>query len=438
MVESIGIRREDKNRWERRTPIIPEHVSRMRGEHPFRFIAQPSPIRVFSDRDYLDAGADISEDLGSCKCVFGIKEVPQDLLLPGMVYIYFSHTIKGQSYNMPMLQRLLDLECTLIDYELLVDGKGRRLVFFGNYAGMAGMIDSLWALGQRLREEGHRTPFAAIRPAHEYRDLNAARAAVRGTGEEIGKNALPEPLCPLIFGFAGYGNVSRGAQEIFDIMPHREITPRDLLAPERKALSGRDILYKVVFKEEDMVVPAEAGKGFELQEYYEFPERYEGRFREYIPYLTVLMNCIYWTPRYPRLVTKKSLKELFRSPTPPPLRVIGDISCDVNGAVECTLKCTTPDRPVFVYDTKRDRVIDGVKGSGPVILAVDHLPCELPRESSSFFSGTLLPVVPDIVNVDYSKPFAEAGFKPVVKNAVIVYRGELTPGFAYLEKHLHG
>ncbi len=438
MAMRVGIRREDKNRWERRTPIVPEHVQKLIQKYSLQFLVQPSPIRVFTDRDYEKAGAEILEDLQSCKFIFAVKEVPADILLPNKVYIYFSHTIKGQAYNMPMLQRILNLKCTLIDYEVVADDKGRRLLYFGNYAGMAGMIDTFWALGQRLSEEGFNTPFININPAHNYFDLNAAKEAISTVGNEILHLGLHEPLCPMVFGFAGYGNVSQGAQEIFDLMPHQNITAQELLTNKINKLLEKSILYKVVFKEEDMVIPKEKRKTFDLQEYYKFPKRYISRFEDYIPYLSVLLNCIYWDPKYPRLVTKNAIKKLFQQRVSPKLKMIGDISCDVNGAIECTLKCTTLDQPVFVYDPQKDAAIDGVKGRGPVLLAIDHLPCELPRESSTFFSNLLNPFIPTIVKADYSKSFEELDIDPVIKNAVIAHQGSLTPQFSYLKKYLKG
>ncbi|OGL46685.1 MAG: hypothetical protein A2161_21940 [Candidatus Schekmanbacteria bacterium RBG_13_48_7] len=436
MEVSIGIRREDKNRWERRSPIIPDHVKQLIREHNFHFVVQPGSIRVFSESEYKNAGADISEDLSTCSAIFAVKEIPQNLILKNKVYIFFSHTIKGQSYNMSMLQKLLDQKCTLIDYELIVDKTGRRLVFFGNYAGLAGMIDSFWALGQRLHVEGFTTPFLNIQPAHKFTDLHEAKESLIRIGEQIKTSNLPAKLCPMIFGFAGYGNVSRGAQEIFDLMPYKEINARDLVSNNIKNLSGRNLLYKVVFKEEDTVVPKVEGKSFDLKEYYSFPDRYVSRFKEYIPFLTILMNCIYWEPKYPRLVSKQNIKDLFKSPHSPALRVIGDISCDVNGSIECTLKCTTPENPVYVYDSKLDASIDGVKGMGPVILAIDHLPCELPKESSEFFSKSLLPYIPIIAGTDYSRAFADLALEPIIKNALIIHQGQLTPRFTYLEKYL--
>jgi alpha-aminoadipic semialdehyde synthase len=436
MTRKVGIRREDKNRWERRTPFVPEDVKNLANKYDLQFLVQPSPIRIFTDSDYESTGAEVTEDLQLCHFIFAVKEIPEDLLFPNKVYVYFSHTIKGQAHNMPMLQKLMELNCTLIDYELVADDKGRRLIFFGNYAGLAGMIDTFWALGRRLSEEGIDSPFLNIDPAHNYHDLNAAKEAITKAGEEIRRNGLPKSLCPAVFGFAGYGNVSKGAQEIFDLMPHQTIGVEDLMTDQYKNLSEKNILYKVEFKEEDMVVPKEKGKKFDLQEYYKFPERYDSIFESYLPFLTVLLNCIYWDPKYPRLVSKKAVKKLFQHSSPPRLRMIGDISCDVEGAVECTVKCSILDQPVYVYDTQKDQAIDGVKGNGPVILAIDHLPCELPRESSTFFSNMLKPFIPTIVKANYSKSFEELDLDPEIKNAVITHQGKLTPRFEYLKKYL--
>ncbi len=110
--------------------------------------------------------------------VFAVKEIPPALFEPGKVYVFFAHVIKGQPYNMPMLRRLLDLGCTLIDYEKVTDDQGRRLIFFGRHAGMAGTLETLWALGRRLAWEGIPTPLADLRHAYEYRDVAEAKEAV--------------------------------------------------------------------------------------------------------------------------------------------------------------------------------------------------------------------------------------------------------------------
>jgi len=433
MAAIIGIRREDKSEWERRSPLIPAQVRDLHEEHGLEFRVQPSGIRVFTDEEYRTAGALVEEDLSACPVVFGVKEMPVSIFRPGGTYVFFSHTIKGQSHNMPMLRRLLELGCQLIDYERILDDKGRRVVLFGNYAGLAGMIDALWALGQRLNWEGLESPFGSIGQAHTYPDLERAKAAVAEAGEAVRKGDLPKKLVPFVVGFAGYGSVSQGAQEILDLLPVEEVRPGDLASLSSRAKADR--IYKVVFYEEHMVEPNDPSGKFELQDYYDHPEKYHAVFGKYLPHLGVLMNCIYWEARYPRLVTKSQLWDLYAS-AEPNLRVIGDISCDIDGAVEFTVKCTTPGNPVFTYDPATDKVADGVKGNGPVVLAVDHLPCELPRESSTAFGEALMPFVPEIAEADYGAAFDNCRLSDPVKGGVIVYQGRLTPEYEHLEKYL--
>ena len=148
----IGIRKEDKNRWERRTPIIPKHVKILKNKYDIKTIVQPSKKRVYSEEKYKKNLAEIKADLSDCKVIFGVKEMPNDFFKKNRTYIFFSHTVKGQEYNMPMLKKMMDKKCNLIDYERIKDHKGRRLVFFGRYAGIAGMIDTLWALGKKLEQ----------------------------------------------------------------------------------------------------------------------------------------------------------------------------------------------------------------------------------------------------------------------------------------------
>ena len=396
-------------------------------------VVQASPIRAFSAEEYLAAGARIAPTLEDCPTIFAIKEIPPTLLEAEKTYVFFSHTIKGQAGNMPMLRRLMELGCQLLDYERIVDENGRRVVFFGDYAGLAGMLDTLWALGQRLEWEGVTTPFSALPPALEYADLEPAHAAVRQAGARIASEGLPAGMPPLICGIAGYGNVSRGEQEIFDLLPVIEISPADL-----ENFTGDDPhhVYKVVFREEDMVEPVDPHAAFVLQDYYDHPERYRSRFERYLPHLTVLVNGIFWTSRYPRLVTKEGLRALFEREAQPRLRVIGDISCDTEGAIECTVHTTNPGSPIFVYNPLTCETQDACAGVGVVILAVDNLPAELPRESSTHFSETLLPFVPAITNVDPSVAFEESDLPPILKRAVILWQGQLTPNYRYLEAHL--
>ncbi|MFC1683807.1 hypothetical protein ACFL0G_06355, partial [Candidatus Zixiibacteriota bacterium] len=380
MTPCIGIRQEDESLLEHRAPLTPEQVRALTQEHAIEVLVQPSSLRAIPEREYAQAGAKVMEDLSACPVIFGLKEIPPDDLLPNKVYIFFSHTIKGQSYNMPMLKKLLALNCTLIDYETITDEAGRRLVFFGRHAGLAGMIETLWAFGKRLACEGIPNPFEKIRRPTEYPDLPTAKAKIARAGRKLAAKGLPESLAPMIFGFAGYGHVSQGAQEIFNLLPFHEIDPADIAAiaagPERIS----DVIYKVVFKEEHLVEPIDPGHQFELQDYYDHPEKYRSKFAGYLPHLTTLVNCVYWDDHYPRLVTNEDVRRLFAQDGQPRLRVIGDISCDIEGSIECTVRSTHSDNPIYVYQAATGETQDGCQGKGPVIMAVSNLPTELPAE----------------------------------------------------------
>jgi alpha-aminoadipic semialdehyde synthase len=427
----LGIRREDKNKWERRVPIIPEHVKELNSKYGIETIIQPSKIRIFSDKDYESAGAKVKEDLSS-SLVFAVKELPIDFIKPKTTYVFFSHTIKGQKHNMPMLKKMMDLGCNLIDYEKITDEKDCRLVFFGKFAGLAGMIDTLWAFGQRMKSRGIDNTFSEIKKTVDYKDLDVAKKHLEKIGEKIKKGGIPKKLAPLVVGFAGYGNVSMGAQEILDILPVKEVSPKNI--SEIRNNYSNKYVYKIVFKEEDIVKPISDKNEFDLQQYYTKPELYKSVFHKYIDDLSILMNCIYWTKKYPRLVTKKFLKDNYSNQFK--LQIIGDISVDINGAIEFTEKVTTPDNPVFVYNPINGEIIDGFQSDGVVLMAVDNLPCELPKESSKAFSNSLYSFIPSIAKADFSVDFDELKLPPEIRKAIILYHGKLTPDYSYINKFL--
>ena len=429
-MNTIGIRREDKSKWEARVPLVPEDVRRLREQHGISFRVENSPQRVFQDDAFLQAGAIVSAELADCPVIMGVKEIPPQKLLPKHTYIYFSHTIKGQRANMPGLKRLMELGCNLIDYERIVDDRNCRLVAFGRFAGLAGMIDTLWALGQRLREEGIDSPFAAVQPAHRYRDMVHVASSLKTIAEKIRSGGLPRELQPFVCGFAGYGRVFQGAEEVFNLLPFEQISPADLPSVPARA----DVCYKVVFKEEHMVERVDSSAQFDLREYYDHPDRYRAAFFRHVPHLSLLVNCIYWEPRYPVLIDRAQFKSLYGGDRRPRLRVIGDITCDIDGSLACTTRATDPDSPVYVYDPVTHKTHDGVRGRGPVVLAVDFLPCELPVDASIFFSEALRGFVPALAKADWNAALSKSGLPPELQRATIVYHGQLTEPYRYLAK----
>lgn len=437
MKKCIGIRRENKNIWEKRSPLTPNDVKALINNEGLKFVIQASPIRIFKDDEYRNAGASISEDLSQCDIIFAVKELPVHFIDENKIYIFFSHTIKGQKGNMPMLKKIMETGSTLIDYERVTNEHGKRLIFFGAFAGLAGTIDTLWAYGQRLSWEKIKNPFSDIKQAHEYENFDAATEAISNAGELIETRGFDKSLAPLVAGIAGYGNVARGVQKVLTYLPITEIEPGEIAALFKRKNPDNKTIYKVIFKEEHTVTPVAPGAKFDLQDFYSSPEKYKSQFNKYLSYLSILLNCIYWDPRYPKLISKREIRHLFGGPDKPRLRVIGDISCDVNGGIEFTLRNTNPAEPVFVYDTVKDEAVTGVEGNGPVVLAVDNLPCELPRESSNEFSHVLKRFVPSIAMTDFSVEFEKLDLPPEIKKAIVVYRGKLTPDYKYLEKHIN-
>lgn len=436
MRPTVGIRREDKSIWERRVPITPQDARDLQAKHGLEIIVQPSDIRVFDSDEYLQAGSRVQEDLSPASTILAVKEIPEKVFEPGKTYVFFAHVIKGQPYNMPMLKKMMELGCNLIDYEKVTDDQGRRLIFFGRHAGLAGMVDTLWAFGQRLAWEGTPNPFTQLQETHRYKDLDEVFAALERVKEHINTEGLPETVSPLILGIAGYGNVSGGVQELLTHLPVKEIAPDEIAAIARSPDSSPHVLYKAVFEERHMVEPISSNNQFELQDYYQHPEKYRSKFHTYLPYLTILVNAIFWDTMYPRLVTRDYIKRAFSGEQSPRLKVIGDISCDVKGAIEVTVKSTEPGDPIYVYDPDTGETRDGFEGKGLVIMAVDILPSELPREASIDFSRVLGAYIPAIAKTDFSVPFDQLDLPPEIKRAVILHQGHLTPDYRYIERFL--
>lgn len=436
MNKIIGIRKETKYVSERRAAITPEHAKKIVSEHNIDVLVQPSEQRIFPDSEYVEAGAKPADDLSRCDFIFGVKEVPIEDMIENKPYLFFSHTIKAQSYNMPLLKAILEKNITLFDYELVKNEKGQRLIFFGRFAGYAGTIDSLWLLGEKYLSEGIKTPFAKLKQAINYNSLEEAKEAVKLVGEEIKENGLPGEVVPIITGFTGYGNVSKGAQSIYDLLPVIELKANELSDFIKAGKFSNKAVYKIEFKEVDMYKHTAGSGDFDFNYFVNHPKEYKSIFEQYLPNLTMLINGIYWTPEFERHVTKQSMKRIYNQDPSPKLKVIGDITCDIGGSIEMTVKAAKSANPCYVYKPLTDKVIDGWEGNGPVILAVDILPAELPRESSKSFGDELFPFIPALANADYSKPYEELNLPKEFLHAIIAHKGKLTKDFKYLEEHL--
>ncbi len=431
----IGIRHEDKYTAERRAPLTPVHVKWLVDHLKMDIIVQHSEKRVFKEEEYIKAGAKMAKDLKKCSVIFGVKEMPESFFELDKTYIFFSHVIKGQSYNMPMLKKMMELGCNLIDYERIVDEQNKRLIFFGRYAGMAGMINSLWAFGLRLKHAGYDSKLLKIKQAHHYHSLDEAKDDISAVGQLIAEKGIAPELIPAVVGFTGYGNVSNGAQEILGLLPVKEISPEKLLSLKSRKHLPNNLIYKVIFKEEHISKPIDPDAQFDLRDYYANPQNYKNNFEQYIPHLTILMNCMYWDARYPRIITKDYLEKLY-SKGEPKLKVIGDVTCDPDGSIECTHKGTLIEDPLFVYNPFTRKATMGHEGEGMLVMAVDILPSELPRDSSNGFGDALLHFVKPIAIADYQLPFEDLDLPRAIKKALVLHKGKLTPDYEYLRESL--
>ena len=437
-MKTLLIRAEDKNRWERRAPIVPRDMAEILHSADARAMVETSPKRFFADEAYTAAGASVCRSMTDGDVILGVKEIPIEKILDGKTYVFFSHTIKGQPDNMPLLRRIMESGSTLIDYEKITDADDRRLIYFGPFAGDAGAIDILSLMGENWAARGIDTPFAAFRRAHQYNSVADARQHLTEIGRQIESQGLPEALCPFTVGILGYGNVSKGAQQIFDCLPTKRLPADEVVDFVRQGRGDRNTVYVTVFKEQDLVKPVDTADAFDLQMYYRHPERFAGDFDRYLPAFTLLVNAVYWEARYPRFVTWDGLRHLAQNQSPLKLQGIADITCDTHGSMECNVKSTDSDMPAYRVDPLAGSTQDGHIGEGIVLLAVDNLPCELPNDSSTFFSNQLKPFIPPLLAADFSGPLAASGLPAELEKAVIVYNGRLTERYAYLEAHLNG
>ncbi|KAF6041134.1 AASS [Bugula neritina] len=439
---TLAIRREDNSVWERRAPLSPGDVRHLVKQN-IDVILQPSNRRSYSMEEYRQAGAKIDEDLSAASLVLGVKQVPIDLLMPDKTYAFFSHTIKAQEANMSLLDAILEKNVRLIDYEKICDEKGLRTVAFGKYAGVAGMINILHGLGLRLLALGHHTPFMYVGPTHNYRTSELARQAIREAGYQISLGMLPQSIGPLTFVFAGAGNVSQGAQEVFRELPVEFVDPQHLSKVAERGATNK--VYGCVVDMEDHLVRKNGGP-FNFQEFQAHPERYASNFSRLIaPYASVIINGIYYAPNDPRLISIPNCKELLQPSNMPwlpsspgcprlPHRLLAlcDISADPGGAMEFMQSCTTIDHPFILYDAESNTSKESFSGPGILICSIDNMPAQLPQESTNYFGSLLRPYVDDMLALAEMKPLEQTLCSQDAKNAVIASHGKLTPNFEYI------
>lgn len=453
MKNTIAIRREDlSKRGEKRVAVTPRLAKEITSAG-HQLIVQPgihptegTVKRAFPDQAYADAGATISEDLSPAKVIFGLKEVELDKILANKTYLSFSHTHKGQVKNRKLLKAFMDKECTLIDYELVTHDSGDRIITaFTYFAGYAGMIDTLWTVGKRFAMRGIEHPISKVPQSIEKEDLRLIKGMLKEIGDEIRENGTPAELPPFINVILGDGKTSTGAQEIYDILPIESIPWYDLA--EIHANGSRDRVYKCVMRITDMFRLKKDAAISEVtytkwstkereQHYFDHPEDFESNLEHVLPYTTILMNCILWSPKYPRTMGRAFTKKVWgASPT---LEAIGDITCDPEGSIEFS-KETWIDNPVYIYNPATNTSTDGFEGEGIAVMAVTNLPCEFSSDASEQFSTDMKDIFHGILEADHdAASVEESGLPDAVKRAAILWKGNLTTPYEYMAEYVKG
>ncbi|MEZ4390845.1 MAG: hypothetical protein R3A48_07080 [Polyangiales bacterium] len=426
--DALGILRETKNRFERRVPLIPEALKVLIAEG-VEVRVERSDNRAFADGEFESVGCVMVDDASDCRFIMGVKEVKTSQVKPGQTVMCFSHTIKGQAHNMPLLQHFLDVGASLVDYEAIVDDGGARLVAFGRYAGLAGAHETLWTLGHRMRELGYDSPLAGLKHAVDYPDLRTMADETWEALEALRREG-PDVFAPFVVAVSGEGRVSRGALEYLEMVGAIPCTIDEAVklsseAPGDKTLRALHLLDSEIYERANRKI-------FDFRDYVANPALYISRLAMYLPYTQAFINGSYWDERFPRVLDASTLSRMFANDTLPP--VIGDVACDIDGGVEWTVMATQNDEPSFVYDPEKKTATVGVAGPGVAIMSVDNLPTALPRDASVDFSKALIQVV---------RPFFRADLKngldaltAAQQNAVVVAAGKLGPKHEGLQRFL--
>ncbi|MDA0315613.1 MAG: NAD(P)-dependent oxidoreductase [Bacteroidetes bacterium] len=396
----IGIIRERKIPADQRTPFTPELLHEI--ENVFgtsiSVCIESSAVRCYSDKDYQKQGIEVVANISEADILFGVKEVPIDQLIPEKTYFFFSHTIKKQIRNKALLQAILAKSIRLIDYELLKNSNEERVVAFGRWAGIVGAYNAFWTYGKK-------TGLYELRRASACKDLADLKI-------ELKKVSLP----PIKIIVTGRGRVGGGVLEILEILGIREVEPQDFLLnyfedPVYVCLSSADYFRR------------KSDGGFEKAHFYTNPEAYESQFLPFTEAGEILIAAAYWDPKAPRLFEMDAIRSPDFS-----ISVIADITCDLDGSIPTTQRTSTILDPV--YDVNRNTAEElspfGMQDSISV-MAIDNLPCELPRESSSEFGRQLREwVIPELEKVN----------SPLLEKATIARDGDLTLEFMYLSDYV--
>lgn len=402
MAVKIGLIKEGKIPPDKRVAFTPLQAEEIEQRFPeAQLVVEESETRCFSDDEYRLLNFEVRKDLSDCDILMGIKEVPIAKLVANKTYLFFSHTIKKQPYNRKLLQEILSKKIRLIDYEALKDTQGNRLVAFGRFAGIVGAYNGLWAYGNRHKA-------FSLKRAYQCFDINDLKLELRNL-----------KLPPVKIILTGGGRVAKGAMETLDTAGIRKVNLLDFLTKEF------DYPVYIQLRTPDYHTRKDGGH-FNREEFHSHPERYDCNFAPLTKVADILMAGAFWNPAAPVLFKRDDMLDpQFR------IKIVADITCDIEGSIPSTKRPSTILDPLYDYNPEDDKVYPPYSNDKYVtVMAVDNLPCELPRNASEEFGRDLIDKI--------LKPLLQEDKEAIIERATVAKDGQLTPHFHYLQDYVNG
>jgi len=394
----IGIIKEYKSPPDKRVVFSPEKCVETLQKFPqVEFFIEKSDIRCFSDLEYEEMGLKVVTDLSNCDVLIGVKEVPIEKLIDNKKYFFFSHTIKKQPYNKKLLQQIIKKNIELFDHETIVDNNNNRLIGFGYYAGVIGAYNGLRAYGLKNNT-------FSIPKAIDLKDRQEFNSILK---------SLSIPNMKILL--TGKGRVGSGTKEVLDFLKIKEVSAQDFINEtyNESVYVNIDVLdYNYSDSIENTV-----------SNFYNYPEKFRSTFSKFLSVSDIYFAGHYHNPNAPKLITLDDIKNPDFN-----VQVIADISCDIDGPIASTIRPSTIENPTYGFHKEKLVECDFLDENALAVMAVDNLPCELPRDSSEMFGEMFLKyVIPSFFNNDQEN---------ILKNSKITSEGSLTDRFSYLSDYI--
>ena len=397
----IGVLKEEKVPADKRVPLTPKQCRLLLDTYlDIEISVKSSAIRCFSDSMYIAEGIDVVDDLNDCDVLIGVKEVPKESLIANKTYLYFSHTIKEQFYNRELLLKMIELNISMVDYEVLRNKQGNRLLGFGRYAGIVGAYNGFLTYGLKSGKYN-------LKAAHNCEDRIEMES-------EMSKIKLSNEK----FIVTGNGRVGNGIMEIMEESNIREVSKSDFLTKT----FNEAVFVHLNFMDYNV---KKDGSSAVKQEFYSNPELFKSSFMDYAIHADIFIAGHYYSSGSPYLFTRQDAKRPDFN-----LKVVADVSCDINGPVACTIKSSTISNPIYGYDKQTEQEVDFRNEDAIAVMAVDNLPCELPKDASEDFGNEMMyKILPSLIVSDDEQ---------IIANATICKAGDLTQNFEYLRNYVNG